>query len=96
MKLKQEQIVAASAKAANSKQETIAQNDEIKAWQPTFKWFAIAGSAVLIFLVIAFFVGNFVLRPYMIDVPKAITPWLDNKKEIPPFVPAFDVNKDIK
>ncbi|MDR3049042.1 MAG: hypothetical protein LBV16_04295 [Elusimicrobiota bacterium] len=80
----------------NDIQEPAVVAGDIKAWQPTFKWFGIAGGIVLAALIIIFFLGNFILRPYMIDVPKAITPWLDSKKETPPFVPAFDVNKDIK
>ncbi|MDR0822916.1 MAG: hypothetical protein LBN20_03940 [Endomicrobium sp.] len=80
----------------NGAQEPVVVVGDIKAWQPTFKWFAIAGGIVLGALIIIFFIGNFILRPYMIESPKAITPWLDAKKEVPPFVPAFDVNKDIK
>jgi hypothetical protein len=70
--------------------------EEIKAWQPTFKWLGIVSGSILLLLIIVFFVGNLFLKPYMIEAPKAITPWLDTKKEISPFTPVFESNKDIK
>ena len=47
---------------------------------PTYLWFAKVVGAVLISLIILFFVGNAILKPYMIKSPIEITPWLDDSK----------------
>ena len=52
-------------------------------WKPTYKGMAIAAGAILIALTIVFFVLNIVLKPYMRELPKELTPWLNKSvKEI--------------
>jgi len=46
-------------------------------WQPNLKWFLKVLITMYIFITIAFFVVNFLLKPYMRDIPKEITPWLN-------------------
>jgi hypothetical protein len=53
---------------------------ELIPWKPTYKWFAKVGGSVLLFLIIAFIIGNIVLKPYMVTPPMDITPWLDSSK----------------
>ncbi|MDR0486567.1 MAG: hypothetical protein LBH29_07610 [Elusimicrobiota bacterium] len=87
-----------SAESVYDKKMQIQDNGvvSVKPWQPSFKQLGILSGAILIFLIIVFFLGNLFLKPYMIEPPKAITPWLDTKKETPPFVPAFESNNSIK
>ncbi|MCX5782485.1 MAG: zinc ribbon domain-containing protein [Elusimicrobia bacterium] len=49
-------------------------------WQPTWKWHLKTLSIVYSVLIILFFFLNIVLKPYLRQIPKDITPWL---KEIP-------------
>ena len=46
-------------------------------WMPTFTWLCKSFLVIMVFLVVAFFSLNFLLKPYMRDIPSEITPWLD-------------------
>ena len=46
-------------------------------WQPNLKWFLKVLITMYILITIVFFVVNFLLKPYMRDIPKEITPWLN-------------------
>ena len=46
-------------------------------WQPNLKWFLKVLITMYILITIAFFTVNFLLKPYMRDIPKEITPWLN-------------------
>jgi hypothetical protein len=46
-------------------------------WQPNLKWFLTVLITMYVLITIAFFTVNFLLKPYMRDIPKEITPWLD-------------------
>jgi hypothetical protein len=50
-------------------------------WRPTYKWMGITSGIIFVFLIIAFFVLNIVLKPYMRELPHEITPWLKAKQE---------------
>ena len=45
-------------------------------WMPSLKWMCKSFSVIMVVLVIAFFSLNFLLKPYMRDIPMEITPWL--------------------
>jgi len=49
-------------------------------WRPTWKWHARTLVIIYGILLVAFFLLNHVLKPYMRQIPKDITPWL---KEMP-------------
>jgi len=49
-------------------------------WKPTWKWQLKTLAIIYSVLIVLFFVLNIVLKPYMRQIPKDITPWL---KEIP-------------
>ena len=46
-------------------------------WLPTLKWMCKSFLIILVCLVIVFFTLNFLLKPYMREIPVEITPWLD-------------------
>ena len=50
---------------------------EEKTWMPSLKWFCEAFLVIVFFVVITFFALNFLLKPYMRDIPMEVTPWLD-------------------
>ncbi|MDR2860278.1 MAG: hypothetical protein LBV66_00400 [Elusimicrobiota bacterium] len=54
--------------------------DNESPWVPTYKWFGKVMGAILLFLVVVFILGNIILKPYMIESPMEITPWLDSSK----------------
>ena len=45
-------------------------------WMPTFTWLCKSFFIIMVFLVVSFFSLNFLLKPYMRDIPAEITPWL--------------------
>ena len=49
---------------------------EEKIWMPTLKWLCEILLMIVFFIVIAFFILNFLLKPYMRDIPIEVTPWL--------------------
>lgn len=52
-------------------------------WKPTYKWMGITAGVIFAVLVLAFFVLNIVLKPYMRQLPPEITPWLEKStKEV--------------
>ena len=55
----------------------IKKEKEDSIWQPNLKWFLKVLITMYIFIIIAFFTLNFLLKPYMRDIPKEITPWLN-------------------
>ena len=48
-------------------------------WTPTLKWLLITLGIIYIIITILFFLFNFLLKDYMRDIPKEITPWLNNQ-----------------
>ena len=50
---------------------------ENSVWQPNLKWFLKVLITMYILIIIVFFTVNFLLKPYMRDIPKEITPWLN-------------------
>jgi hypothetical protein len=58
-----------------------ANKDGSKPWRPTYRWAGITASIILAVLIIAFFVLNIILKPYMRQRPLDITPWLDKSKK---------------
>ena len=56
-------------------------NTEEKTWMPSLKWL-FKSFLIIVFIVVAsFFILNFLLKPYMRDIPMEITPWLDKGTE---------------
>lgn len=54
-------------------------NQEIQnTWMPSLKWMLNVLAIIYVTIVIAFFSFNYLLKPYMRDVPKELTPWLYN------------------
>jgi hypothetical protein len=51
---------------------------QVPLWQPTWKWHATVLAAIYGALLVLFFVLNIVLKPYMRQIPKDITPWLND------------------
>ena len=52
--------------------------NEQKTWMPSIKWLCKSFLVIMVCLVIMFFALNFLLKPYMRDIPSEITPWLNN------------------
>ncbi|WP_372519038.1 hypothetical protein [Candidatus Ruminimicrobiellum ovillum] len=50
-------------------------------WMPTFTWLCKSFLVITVFLVITFFSLNFLLKPYMRDIPSEITPWLEKNPQ---------------
>ena len=49
---------------------------EQETWMPSLKWLCKSFLVIMVVLVILFFSLNFLLKPYMRDIPMEITPWL--------------------
>ena len=49
-------------------------------WRPGWRWHARTLAIIYGILLVAFFLLNHVLKPYMRQIPKDITPWI---KELP-------------
>lgn len=49
-------------------------------WKPSWKWHARTLAIIYAALIVIFFALNALLKPYMRQIPKNITPWL---KDIP-------------
>lgn len=47
-------------------------------WMPSLAWLLKVLAIIYIVIIIAFFSFNYLLKPYMRDIPKEITPWLYN------------------
>ncbi|MCR4663561.1 MAG: hypothetical protein K5622_06725 [Endomicrobiaceae bacterium] len=50
-------------------------------WMPSLKWLCKSFIIIIAFLIITFFVLNFLLKSYMRDIPMEITPWLDKTSQ---------------
>lgn len=53
---------------------------QVPLWRPSWRWHLITLSTVYTILIIIFFTLNHILKPYLRNIPKDITPWL---KDIP-------------
>ncbi len=54
-------------------------NQEKKStWFPSFVWILKVTAIIYVVIIVAFFSFNYLLKPYMRDIPKEITPWLYN------------------
>ena len=51
---------------------------EDKVWLPDLRWLLKVLIIVYVISIVGFFVANYFLKPYMRDIPKEITPWLNN------------------
>lgn len=51
----------------------------VQIWQPSWKWHLKTLGIIYLVLIIIFFTLNFLLKPYMREIPKEITPWLEKK-----------------
>jgi antibiotic biosynthesis monooxygenase (ABM) superfamily enzyme len=49
-------------------------------WRPSWRWHVITLATIYVILIVAFFTLNNVLKPFMRQIPKEITPWL---KDVP-------------
>ena len=47
-------------------------------WKPTWKWHLKTLAVIYSVLIVLFFVLNIVLKPYLRQIPKDITPWLQD------------------
>ena len=47
-------------------------------WLPSLKWLIPVLIILYVVIIVIFFVTNYFLKPYMRDIPKEITPWLNN------------------
>lgn len=50
-------------------------------WMPSLKWLLRVLAIIYIFIIIAFFAFNYLLKPYMRDIPKEITPWITAEEQ---------------
>ncbi len=48
-------------------------------WMPSLKWMLKALAALYVLIIIFYFSLNILLKPYMRDIPKELTPWLNDK-----------------
>ena len=48
-------------------------------WMPSLKWLIACLGIIYVVIVLLFFLFNFLLKDYMRDIPKEITPWLNNQ-----------------
>ncbi|MDR2772307.1 MAG: hypothetical protein LBB93_02450 [Elusimicrobiota bacterium] len=60
--------------------ETTEADEHLTPFVPTYKNLLVTMGAILAVLIVVFFVGNIILKPYMVKVDMRITPWLDNSK----------------
>jgi hypothetical protein len=51
-------------------------------WSPTWQWHLKTLGVIYAGLVVLFFLLNWLLKPYMRDIPAEITPWLHKAQEI--------------
>jgi len=57
-----------------------AEMNPVLVWKPTLRWHLATLSIIFTVLIALFFSLNFVLKPYLRQIPKDITPWL---KDVP-------------
>ncbi|OIO74606.1 MAG: hypothetical protein AUJ85_05220 [Elusimicrobia bacterium CG1_02_37_114] len=48
-------------------------------WKPSWKWHVKTLAIIYVFLIILFFLLNWLLKPYMRQLPKDVTPWLNKE-----------------
>jgi polyferredoxin len=51
---------------------------EDKVWLPSFRWLLKVLVIIYVVSIVGFFITNYLLKPYMRDIPKEVTPWLNN------------------
>ncbi|MBI2118061.1 MAG: zinc ribbon domain-containing protein [Elusimicrobia bacterium] len=51
-------------------------------WSPTWKWHAKTLGIIYTVLIFLFFLINWFLKPYLREIPKEVTPWLQKAGEI--------------
>lgn len=57
------------------------EKNEEKTWMPSLKWLSKYFFIIVLFIMASFFILNFLLKPYMRDIPMDVTPWLDKTSE---------------
>jgi hypothetical protein len=53
---------------------------QVAVWKPTLRWHLTTLSIIFTVLIALFFSLNYILKPYLRQIPKDITPWL---KDVP-------------
>ncbi len=53
---------------------------DIKTWMPSLKWMLKVLAIIYIVIIAAFFTLNYLLKPYMRDIPKELTPWMEKNE----------------
>jgi len=69
---------------------------EQETWMPSLKWLCKSFLVIMVVLVILFFSLNFLLKPYMRDIPMEVTPWLDKSLQQTDSVKNQEVNETQK
>lgn len=64
-----------------SENKVDSENLELPLWRPTWKWHLKTLSIIYAALLIIFFMLNILLKPYLRQIPKDITPWLNKLPE---------------
>lgn len=54
---------------------------EEKTWMPSLKWLTGSFFIIVVFVIGFYFTLNYLLKPYMRDIPMEVTPWLDKTDE---------------
>lgn len=49
-------------------------------WKPSWKWYIKTLGIIYAILIVVFFALNIILKPYMRQIPKDLTPWLKDTK----------------
>lgn len=53
-------------------------------WSPTWAWHAKTLGVIYVCLIVVFFALNWLLKPYLRDIPPEVTPWLQKAGEMHP------------
>lgn len=54
---------------------------EEKTWMPSLKWLTVSFCIIAVFVIGSYFTLNYLLKPYMRDIPMEVTPWLDKGEQ---------------
>lgn len=60
----------------------MSKNQKEYTWMPSLKWMLKALIIIYIIIIVAYFSLNILLKPYMRDIPKELTPWLDKTSSV--------------
>ncbi len=51
-------------------------------WAPTWEWHGKTLGVIYASLIVVYFLLNWMLRPYLRDIPPEVTPWLKSAQQI--------------